>query len=150
MPRRAAATIPHLNPPPLHRSTHSVRLVSGNNRVPYFVTPELAASHTPQQLKRMDQEIEEIYLTDLKYNCKHERKLREFCVSLCVCVLSYSVEICPHPFAGDKLLQRARNINNLSLRDHALKMPTPACRALESFEVSRYKPVIVNNKKDNS
>lgn len=62
--------------------------MSRNNRVPYFVTPELAASYTPQQLQRLDQEIEEIYLTDLKYNCKEERKLREFHRTyMCVCCL---------------------------------------------------------------
>ncbi|KAH8416165.1 hypothetical protein KR222_009519, partial [Zaprionus bogoriensis] len=69
------ATAPNFSFTPT--STHSVRLVSHNRRVPYFVTPEMAASRTPKQLQRIDQEIEEIYMTDLKFNCKQERKLRE-------------------------------------------------------------------------
>ncbi|XP_034102272.1 dnaJ homolog subfamily B member 1 [Drosophila albomicans] len=103
-------------------STHSVQLTSSINQVPYFVTPEFASSEqTPEQLQRMEEQIEEMYLTDLKYSCKQERKMR------------------------DKLLNRARNANNRNLRDHALKMPTPACHALVKIDQAKYKPLIIDN-----
>ncbi|KAL7736673.1 hypothetical protein ACLKA6_015303 [Drosophila palustris] len=116
------ATAPNFSFTPT--STHSVRLMSSINHVPYFVTPELANSQTAKQLQRMEEEIEEIYLTDLKHNCKQERKLR------------------------DKLLQRARNGNNRSLRDHALRMPTPACNALIKLDQIKYKPLQLDNNSD--
>ncbi|XP_030560158.1 dnaJ homolog subfamily B member 12 isoform X1 [Drosophila novamexicana] len=105
-------------------SSHSVRLVSRLWRVPYFVTPKLAASQTPKQLERMESEIEEIYLTEIKHNCKQERKLR------------------------DKLLQRARNTNNHNLLDHALKMPTPACHALIKLDQFKSQPLLLDNISD--
>ncbi|XP_064540405.1 dnaJ homolog subfamily B member 12 [Drosophila montana] len=105
-------------------SSHSVRLESRLWRVPYFVTPKLAASQTPEQLEHMELEIEEIYLTEIKLNCKQERKLR------------------------DKLLQRARNTNNRNLLDHALKMPTPACHALIKLDQFRNQPLLLDNNSD--
>ncbi|EDW01543.1 dnaJ homolog subfamily B member 14 [Drosophila grimshawi] len=107
-------------------STHSVRQVSRLNGITYFVTPQFAGSQTPMQQQRLEQDVEQIFVTDLKYNCKQERKLR------------------------DKLLQRARNINNQKLRDHALRMPTPACHALDKFTELMYKSQLSeNNSKDN-
>lgn len=52
-------------------------MISRLSRIPYFVTPELAGSQTPKQLELLEQEIDEIYLSELKHNCKQERKLRE-------------------------------------------------------------------------
>ncbi|XP_034478184.1 dnaJ homolog subfamily B member 14 isoform X2 [Drosophila innubila] len=118
------ATAPNFSFTPT--STHSVRLMSRINHVPYFVTPEFASSQTPKQLQRLEEEIEEIYLTDLKHNCKQERKLR------------------------DKLLQRARNGNNRNLRDHALRMPTPACHALVKLDHVKYKPLLLDNNSDSN
>ncbi|KAH8390964.1 hypothetical protein KR215_002883 [Drosophila sulfurigaster] len=131
-------------------STHSVQLTSSINQVPYFVTPEFASSEqTPEQLQRMEEQIEEMYLTDLKYSCKQERKMREFdsssfSLSVCECLYLCCV-IHPVAFAGDKLLNRARNANNRNLRDHALKMPTPACHALVKIDQAKYKPLIIDN-----
>ncbi|KAH8299735.1 hypothetical protein KR044_005293, partial [Drosophila immigrans] len=113
------ATAPNFSFTPT--STHSVQLTSSINHVPYFVTPEFASSQTAKQLQRMEEQIEEMYLTDLKHSCKQERKMR------------------------DKLLNRARNANNPNLRDHALKMPTPACHALVKLDQVKYQPLIVEN-----
>ncbi|KAH8370678.1 hypothetical protein KR093_004677 [Drosophila rubida] len=113
------ATAPNFSFTPT--STHSVQLTSSINQVPYFVTPEFASSQTPEQLQRMEEQIEELYLTDLKLSCKQERKMR------------------------DKLLNRARNANNRNLREHALRMPTPACHALVKLDQAKYKPLIVDN-----
>ncbi|ALC42350.1 CG30156, partial [Drosophila busckii] len=58
-------------------STHNVRLISQTRRVPYFVEPEFLEQQTSEQLRQLEHEIEQLYLTDLRQSCKQERKIRE-------------------------------------------------------------------------
>ncbi|KAH8316340.1 hypothetical protein KR067_005668 [Drosophila pandora] len=87
-------------------STHSLRRISQTHHIAYYLSPASVAKYTDQKLARLEQEIEQVYIADLKQNCKQERSLR------------------------DTMLLRARQGNNAKLREHAIQMPTPACHAL--------------------
>ncbi|KAH8267072.1 hypothetical protein KR018_001714 [Drosophila ironensis] len=87
-------------------STHSVRVVSRRHHIVYYISPKNVGRYTDEKLAKLEQEIEEVYISDLKQNCKQEKSLRE------------------------TLLLRAQQGNNAKLRDHAMNMPTPACQAL--------------------
>jgi len=42
------------------------------------MSPKNVEKYTEQQLAKLEIEIEEVYISDLKQNCKQERSLREF------------------------------------------------------------------------
>ncbi|XP_052841797.1 dnaJ homolog subfamily B member 14 [Drosophila gunungcola] len=86
--------------------THSFRRVSQTHQITYYLDPKSLAKYTEQQLVKLESEVEQVYISDLKQNCKQERTLRE------------------------TLLLRARQGNNRKLLQHASQMPTPACQAL--------------------
>lgn len=59
------------------RSTHSLRRISQTHHIAYYLSPASVAKYTDQKLARLEQEIEQVYIADLKQNCKQERSLRE-------------------------------------------------------------------------
>ncbi|KAH8236971.1 hypothetical protein KR038_001585 [Drosophila bunnanda] len=84
--------------------THSLHRATQANRIAYYISPKNLAKFTDQQLIKLEREIEQVYISDLKLKCKHERSLR------------------------DTLLLRARQTNNQRLLEQAVQMPTPACQ----------------------
>ncbi|XP_017078674.2 dnaJ homolog subfamily B member 14 [Drosophila eugracilis] len=81
--------------------THSVRRVTQMKHIAYYMNPQSLGKYTEQQLNKLEIEIEEVYVSDLKQNCKQERSLRE------------------------TLLLRARQGNNQKFLQHVSQMPTP-------------------------
>ncbi|XP_017050150.1 dnaJ homolog subfamily B member 12 [Drosophila ficusphila] len=102
--------------------THSFRRVSQTNHVAYYVNPAELAKYTEQQLAKLEIEIEQVYISDLKQNCKQERSLR------------------------DTVLLRARQGNNRKLFEQASQMPTPACQALLQLGKLRHSPLLLENR----
>ncbi|KAH8285364.1 hypothetical protein KR054_008187 [Drosophila jambulina] len=84
--------------------THTLHRVTQPNRIAYYVSPKNLAKFTEQQLTKLEKEIEQVYISDLKLKCKQERSLR------------------------DTLLLRARQASNQKLLEQAMQMPTPACQ----------------------
>ncbi|XP_016957827.1 dnaJ homolog subfamily B member 14 [Drosophila biarmipes] len=101
--------------------THSFRRVSQANRIAYYMNPKNLEKYSEQQLAKLEIEIEELYISDLKQNCKQERSLRE------------------------TLLLRARQGNNQKLLQHVSQMPTPACQALLQLGKSGHSPLLLEN-----
>nr|XP_016940344.2 dnaJ homolog subfamily B member 12 [Drosophila suzukii] len=102
--------------------THSFRRVSQTNHIAYYMSPKNLEKYTEQQLAKLEIEIEEVYISDLKQNCKQERSLRE------------------------TLLLRARQGNNQKLLQHVSQMPTPACQALLQLGKSGHNPLLLENR----
>ncbi|KAH8348525.1 hypothetical protein KR084_008281 [Drosophila pseudotakahashii] len=102
--------------------THSIRRVSQANQIAYYMSPKSLEKYTEQQLAKLEIEIEEVYISDLKQKCKQERSLRE------------------------TLLLRARQGNNQKLLQHVSQMPTPACQALLELGKSGHNPLQLENR----
>ncbi|XP_068147106.1 dnaJ homolog subfamily B member 12 [Drosophila tropicalis] len=100
-------------------SYYSVRRLTRPSQITYYMPPDIAAKLTPDQFQKMEIEIEQVFFTELRQNCKQERKLRE------------------------TLLLRARQGGNRNLHDHAIKMPTPSCQALIKMGVPNPKPLLL-------
>ncbi|XP_017125757.1 dnaJ homolog subfamily B member 12 [Drosophila elegans] len=99
--------------------THSFRRVSQTHQITYYLNPKSLAKYTEQQLVKLESEVEQVYISDLKQNCKQERTLRE------------------------TLLLRARQGNNRKLLQHASQMPTPACHTLLQLGKSGSSPPLL-------
>ncbi|KAH8372831.1 hypothetical protein KR009_005710 [Drosophila setifemur] len=103
-------------------STHSLRRISRSNHITYYISPKNLEKYAELKLIKLENELEQVYISDLKQNCKQERNLR------------------------DTLLLRARQSNNPKLRDHAMRMPTPACQALLQLAKSGARPLLLDNR----
>ncbi|XP_017031061.1 dnaJ homolog subfamily B member 14 isoform X3 [Drosophila kikkawai] len=84
--------------------THSLHRVTQASHIAYYISPKNLAKFTEQQLIKLEREIEQVYISDIKLKCKQERSLR------------------------DTLLLRARQANNQKLLEQAMRMPMPACQ----------------------
>ncbi|KAH8390251.1 hypothetical protein KR200_010663 [Drosophila serrata] len=84
--------------------THTLHRITQASHIAYYISPKNLAKFTEQQLIKLEKEIEQVYISDLKLKCKQERSLR------------------------DTLLLRARQANNQRLLEQAVQMPTPACQ----------------------
>ncbi|KAH8279229.1 hypothetical protein KR026_004497, partial [Drosophila bipectinata] len=102
-------------------STHSRRRISQTHHVAYYISPSILAKYTGQKLAKLEREIEEVYISELKQNCKQERSLR------------------------DTMLLRARQGNNAKLREHAMQMQTPACHALLQLGLIAPRPLLLES-----
>lgn len=52
--------------------------VTQTHHIAYYISPKNLAKFTEQQLVKLEREIEQVYISDLKLKCKQERSLREF------------------------------------------------------------------------
>ncbi|KAH8254112.1 hypothetical protein KR032_008557 [Drosophila birchii] len=84
--------------------THSLHRVTQASHIAYYISPKILAKFTEQEIIKLEREIEQVYISDLKLKCKQERSLR------------------------DTLLLRAQQANNQRLLEQAVQMPTPACQ----------------------
>ncbi|XP_034119870.1 dnaJ homolog subfamily B member 1 [Drosophila guanche] len=99
-------------------STHSVARFSHARNIAYYMSPESAAKYTAEQREQLEQQIESVYIEELKLNCQQETRLR------------------------DTLLLRVLQADVQNMRQHAEHMPMPACEALHKIGQSSFRPLL--------
>ncbi|XP_034650654.1 dnaJ homolog subfamily B member 1 [Drosophila subobscura] len=99
-------------------STHSVARFSHARNIAYYMSPESAAKYTEEQREQLEQQIESVYIEELKVNCQQETRLR------------------------DTLLLRVLQADMQNMRQRAEHMPMPACEALHKIGQSSFRPLL--------
>ncbi|XP_026840763.1 dnaJ homolog subfamily B member 14 isoform X1 [Drosophila persimilis] len=104
-------------------STHSLVRFSHSRNIAYYMSPKTAAKYTEEERQELEQEIESVYIQDLKVNCQQETRLR------------------------DTLRLRARQGDLENMRHHAEDLPLAACKALFEIGKSSPRPFLSSNPK---
>jgi len=84
---------------------YTVERKTGNLAVPYYVKPEFSSEYKGS-MRRLEQQIEDEYVTSLRSNCYKERSYKE------------------------SMVWRARNFNDARLYEKAQELKTPSCDTL--------------------
>ncbi|XP_026997934.2 dnaJ homolog subfamily B member 12a [Tachysurus fulvidraco] len=92
-------------------SGHTNRRQTANLKVPYYVGDHFSEEYTGKQLRSIEQNVEDDYISNLRNNCWKEKQQKE------------------------GLLYRARYFGDSDLYQRAQKMGTPSCSKLSDIQV---------------